>query len=149
MARGDTLTPKQAKFVGLVAEGLSYTEAYRQSYNAARMSVAATQVEASRLADQEKIATAIQALRADDRHTQILVERVTRAWVTQKLQEEATSEDNTPATRVRALELLGKTFGMFKDRLVTEDEPRTTEGIEQEISERLERLFGHGEAAEA
>ena len=29
MARGDTLTPKQAKLVGLAAEGLPYAEAYR------------------------------------------------------------------------------------------------------------------------
>ena len=141
MARGDTLTPKQAKFIALVADGLSYSEAYRGSYDAKNMSVAATQVEASRLANKEKVANAIEALRAEDRHTQILVERVTRSWVTQKLQEEATGEDNPPATRVRALELLGKTFGMFKDRLVTEDAPRTSEEIETEISALLERLF--------
>ena len=149
MVRGDVLTPKQSKFIGLVAEGLSYSEAYRQSYDATRMSVASTQVEASRLANQQKIAKAIHGLRANVRHTARMVERVSRGWVALKLQEEATDTQNPPATRVRALELLGRTHGMFKDKVVTEREPRSPEEIEKEITEQLMRFFGKEPVAEA
>ena len=95
------------------------------------------------------IAQAIDGLRADDHEAERLVQKVSRAWVVQRLQEEATNTDNSAATRVRALELLGKTFSMFTGKLVADDEPRSSEEIERELRERMERLIGQYETAEA
>tara|TARA_R110000824_G_scaffold143449_1_gene311138 strand:+ start:811 stop:1374 length:564 start_codon:yes stop_codon:yes gene_type:complete len=146
MAKGDTLTPKQAKFVALVAgspdiKGLSYTEAYRQSYASENMKPTTLRVEAAKLAKQPKIRDAIDSLKGRDVEVQSLVERVSRDWVVRKLQDEATSEHNPPATRVRALELLGKSQGVFTERERGSD-ARTTDDVASEIEAKLRKMFG-------
>ena len=59
------LTGKQEKFVRLVAlEGLSFSEAYRQSYQASNMLPATVKHEASLLADNPNVTASIEALKA-------------------------------------------------------------------------------------
>jgi hypothetical protein len=44
---------------------------------------------------------------------------------------------------VRALELLGKTLGLFVDRVETEDKtPRDADSIRAELEQRINRLMG-------
>ena len=49
---------------------------------------------------------------------------------------------NPPATRVRALELLGKTGGLFDESTHVTIEQRSPEDLERELVEKLGLLFG-------
>jgi hypothetical protein len=146
MAKGDTFTTKQAKFIQLVGtDGMGYTAAYRIAYNPKDPRSKTTSVSASQLAKTPKVRAAIDALLSggtDSADAEEEVSRATREWVTQKLQAEALDTKSPPASRIRALELLGKTHGMFKDMMVTEDLARTTGTIEEEIEAKLMRLLG-------
>jgi len=72
------------------------------------------------------------------------MQRLSRAErVVQKLEEIALRAGDTDGTQVRALELLGKTLGLFVDRVETEDKTeRDPEAIRKEIEARLARLVG-------
>jgi hypothetical protein len=63
-------------------------------------------------------------------------------WVLKSLQEEAVSADNA-SSRIRALELVGKTIGMFTDRVEqTDTTERTASEIERDLRAKLDRLIG-------
>ena len=50
---------------------------------------------------------------------------------------------DTDGTQVRALELLGKTLGLFIDKVETEDKtPRNADAVRAELEARLNRLIG-------
>jgi hypothetical protein len=58
-------------------------------------------------------------------------------WVVQKLQDEAVEEGNSPANRIRALELLGKAGGLFDESTHVTFENRSSEDLEKELMEKL------------
>jgi hypothetical protein len=59
-----------------------------------------------------------------------------------RLSEEADQADNA-SSRIRALELVGKTVGMFTDRIEqAETSERSASEIEKELKARLDRLIG-------
>ena len=61
--------------------------------------------------------------------------------VISKLEEIALRGGDADGTQVRALELLGKSMGMWIDKVETEDKTeRTEEQLEKEIQEKLKRL---------
>jgi phage terminase small subunit len=59
------LTSKQEAFALAVVRGLNYTDAYREAYNVARMKPETVNRNAAALAKRSKIATRIEALRAE------------------------------------------------------------------------------------
>jgi len=63
-------------------------------------------------------------------------------YVLRRLQEEAEGAD-TSSSKIRALELLGKTTGLFADKTIIEnsDNDKTAEQLEDEIAERLASLI--------
>ena len=148
---GDTLTAKQARFAKLVAgtpdtPGLTKAAAYREAYDADNMTKKSSAAAAYELGKQPKIKAAIAKLTTIEvevgRAVEAELERVTRDWVTKRLQLEADMVGNPPASRIRALELLGKTQGMFKDVISVESDVRTEADIEREIQAKLSSLFG-------
>lgn len=60
------LTIKQEQFAQLVATGKTYSDAYREAYNCAKMSKNAIYVESSRLMDNPKIALFINQIREEN-----------------------------------------------------------------------------------
>ncbi len=72
------------------------------------------------------------------------MQRLSRAErVVQKLEQIALRDGDTDGTQVRALELLGKTIGLFVDKVETEDKtPRDADAIRKEIEARIARLVG-------
>ena len=63
-------------------------------------------------------------------------------YVLRRLQEEAEGAD-TSSSKIRALELLGKTTGLFADKTIIEnsDSDKTAEQLEDEIAEKLAALI--------
>jgi phage terminase small subunit len=141
----DRLTAKQESFAQKVAAGSILSDAYRESYSAENMADKTVWSEACRLAQNHKVATRIKAIQAD-----IEADHRTRAarreeYVLKKLQDEAEHAE-TDGSRVRALELLGKTVGLFTDKVeIEQDTDKSAAELEQELERRLAGLLGRGE----
>jgi len=135
------LTEKQETFALKVIGGLSLSDAYRQSYRAEHMKSPTIYVEASRLAASPKVTLRIQELlcqKDEDRHMQAL-RRVD--FVLESLKNESLTA-TTDSTRVRALELMGKTIGMFNGRGGKEEPQKlTVEELKQKLDEKLYRYL--------
>jgi hypothetical protein len=61
-----------------------------------------------------------------------------------RLTEEA-DQAETDGARIRAIELVGRTIGMFTDRIEqADDTERSASDIEADLRKRLDRLLGDG-----
>lgn len=97
---------------------------------------------ASRLMANSKVLARVKAIQADIEADRRTIERRREEYVLKRLQEEAEQAD-TDGARVRALELMGKTIGMFTDRVETDDKAeRSASDIENDLRQKLERLLG-------
>ena len=141
MTNPNGISPKQSAFAGFVAEGDSYTDAYRKAYNASKMKDQVVWNAASRLAKNEKVQGYITALKKKDATAVKAHDKLSKAWILERLQDEAQNDRNPAATRVRALELLGKTSGLFDESTHITFENRTPEDVEKELVEKLAVLF--------
>ena len=135
----NNLSPKQFAFAGFIADGLSLKEAYLKSYNASGMKDGVIRTEASRLAKNPKVSRAIEDLRQDSQTTRYAKEKLTKDWLLERLRDEAQNDCNPASSRVRALELLGKSSGLFEDKTIR-IQHRSAEEVEQELIARLDTL---------
>ena len=144
------LTIKQRAFVNEIVKGKlgSYKEAYAKVYDVQLTKTGKipkwVEVEASRIVANPKIALSIQ--RAIERKETSLTASAlrTRNYVIESLYKES-KESDSDSTRVRALELLGKSVALFTD--VTEErKSRDTEEIEKDIEAKLEHLLQQDES---
>lgn len=104
------LTQKQETFALAVFEGRSASDAYRFAYDAERMLPATIHRNAAALLDNNRIAARLAALRADaEQRSQVTVERTLRELAAIGFGEER------DAVKLRALELIGKHLGMFRE----------------------------------
>jgi hypothetical protein len=136
------LTGKQEAFAKLVAGGAVLSDAYRECYSADTMKDSTVWSEACRLAQNPKVSARIKDIQADMEADRRTIERRREEWVLKRLSEEADQADNA-SSRIRALELVGKTVGMFTDRIEqAETSERSASEIEKELKARLDRLIG-------
>ena len=139
------LTIKQRAFVREIVRGKlgSYKEAYAKVYDVTLTKTGKVpkwvEVEASKLVASPKIALSIRT--AIERKEQSLTASAlrTKNYVVERLFRES-QDAESDASRVRALELLGKTVAMFSD-VVEERGVRETADIERDIEAKLERLL--------
>ena len=136
------LTGKQEAFAKLVASGSMLSDAYRECYAADSMKDSTVWSEACRLAQHPKVSARIKDIQADMEADRRTIERRREEWVLKRLSEEADQADNA-SSRIRALELVGKTIGMFTDRVEqTDTTERSASDIERDIRAKLDRLIG-------
>tara|TARA_R100001377_G_scaffold77907_2_gene55418 strand:+ start:560 stop:1048 length:489 start_codon:yes stop_codon:yes gene_type:complete len=143
------LTIKQRAFVNEIVRGKlgSYKEAYSKIYDVQLTKTGKIpkwcEVEASKLVASPKIALSIK--RAIERKESGLIASSlrTKNYVIEQLYNQSISAD-TSASKIRALELLGKSVALFSDVVETK-EARTTIDIEQDIEERLISLLDQSE----
>jgi len=136
------LTGKQEAFAKLVASGSMLSDAYRECYSADNMKSSTLWSEACRLAQNPKVSTRIKDIQADMEQSQRMRLLRREEWDLKSLQEEAVSADNA-SSRIRALELVGKTVGMFTDRVEQSDTTeRSASDIERDLRAKLDRLIG-------
>ena len=106
------LTEKQESFARRVAlEGMSAAEAYRSTYNAARMNTNGVYVEASKLMAHPKVSARV----AELRERKVQESGLTAQRVIDGLLEIAEGGKSESA-RVQAYNSLGKHLGMFTDK---------------------------------
>jgi hypothetical protein len=138
----DKLTAKQEGFAQKVSRGAVLSDAYRECYAADTMKDSTIWSEACRLAQNPKVSARIKELQEEIEQDRRMIERRREEWVLKRLQEEADQADNA-SSRIRALELVGKTIGMFTDRIEqAETSERSASEIEKELEAKLSRLLG-------
>ena len=138
----DRLTGKQEAFAQQVAKGSVLSDAYREAYNAENMKDKTIWEEACKLAQHPKVSARIKAIQSDMETDRRMLRLRREEYVLRRLQEEAEGAD-TSSSKIRALELLGKTTGLFADKTIIEnsDNDKTAEQLEDEIAERLASLI--------
>ena len=138
------LTNKQRKFCELMAGRGSKTHtmvsAYREAYDTENMKDATCRKEANRLMNNPLITRTIQSYLDEEKAFALHDSARLRRLVLERLHVEATNEANSDASRVRSLELLGKTVAMFSDRVEQVETSRSASEIEQELLNRLAEL---------
>jgi hypothetical protein len=132
-----------AAFASLIASGKSQVDAYCEAYNVGlNGSRAAARNEASKVALKPKVQARIQALKENRKTVQTDQEALTKTWILDKLRGEAIDLDNAPSVRVRALEIIAKSAGLFSDAASVTVEARSASDIEKDLRERLNSLLG-------
>jgi phage terminase small subunit len=139
------LTEKQEAFCQLVAKGRMLVEAYREAGYMPNGSEKTQWEAASRLmSSNSKVIARVKAIQADMEQDRRTIEARRAEWILKRLTEEADQADNA-SSRIRALELLGKslTVSMFTDRVEQSDTTeRSASDIERDLRAKLDRLIG-------
>jgi hypothetical protein len=133
------LTAKQTKFIKEVSEGSSQSSAYRKAYDTSRMTPKTVWEESSRLRKHPKVSARIVELEAEKEARQRVQALSREDRILNELEDIAFGSTNAMA-RLRALELLGKTVGLFKPKEVRE-QTRTAEEIKSSIELKLAALI--------
>ena len=146
LVKKDTpLTLKQRAFVNEIVKGKlgSYKEAYAKVYDVTLTKAGKVpkwvEVEASKLVANPKIALSLHKAIERREHSVTASALRTRNYVIERLYKES-KESESDASRVRSLELLGKTVAMFSD-VLEERSARDSEDIERDIEAKLEQLL--------
>ena len=132
------LTAQQQTFVRHVIEGKTRREAYRLAYNT-QMSDSAVSANASKLAADPRIAAMITA--AWDETIEHLADDAasTKRYVLRKLVS-LSKEAKQEGSRLKALEMLGKSVGLFATQEETKDKPVSADQLKRELSGHLKLL---------
>ena len=133
------LTARQQAFVLAVSKGLTYSDAYRQAYGAENSTPQTISVEANRLLNNPKVAVLLEQ-RINRQESVILASKAnTQAHIKQRLLEHA-NDFKTESGKLKALELLGKSVGMFTDRVESTVIKQSADELRKQLSEHLEKL---------
>ena len=139
------LTIKQRQFVDEIIKGKlgSYKEAYAKVYDVTLTKQGKipkwVEVEASKLVANPKIAQSIHKAIERKEVNVVASSLRTRNYVIDQLYKES-KESDSDASRIRALELLGKTVALFSDVIETK-EARSSDEVEADIEDRIAELL--------
>ena len=133
------LTEKQEAFVQAIVQGNGYATAYRMAYNTEGMADGTVHSEASKLGSNPKITARLNQIRVQKEAERRAIALSRDEYVLNKLKRIIDNENEPTASRVRSLELMGKTIGLFVDRVETED---VTDQSADEIEARLRAKLG-------
>jgi hypothetical protein len=107
------LTCRQENYVKSVYIGMSLSEAYRMAYGTSAMLSKTVWEAASRLSNNPKVVARLDELRAEKEAEERMLRLSYEDFVINELQELALNAKSDRA-RIKALELLGKTVGLFR-----------------------------------
>ena len=107
------LTVKQMKFVEAIYHDRSNSSAYRLAYETSQMSPKTIWEASSRLSKHPKVVARLDELRAEKEAEERMLRLSYGDFVINELQELALNAKSDRA-RIKALELLGKTVGLFQ-----------------------------------
>jgi hypothetical protein len=133
-----------------MASGLypNQSAAYRVAYDAEGMSAASVSQEASRLMADPRIASRIDEIKGIKQAGERLNSAQIRAHVVARLHIESLDPDSSPASRIRALELLGKLGGVAAFERVTEEASvsQDADTVTKALQDKLQALLKAGAA---
>ena len=138
------ISAKQEAFLQDVASGMTLIASYKKNYEVkSTTSDKVISINASRLFHSTSCSLRYKAIVRDNEENTARQAFRREQYVLKRLSEEAEQADNA-SSRIRALELLGKTVSMFSDKveMETKQADRTPEEIEQDLKSKLQKLLG-------
>ena len=137
------LTPKQEKFVQGVVSGMTASESYRNAYSTMNMKDSSVWTEASKLMSSPKVSQRVKLGMKRKNEYAATTGLSLRQMVLEQLQKEALNTDNNEASRIRALELLGKVseVALFTERLETTSSSKSSDEIRLELEQKIQSMF--------
>ena len=137
------LTPKQEKFVQGVVSGMTASESYRKAYSTKNMKDSSVWTEASKLMSRPKVSQRVKLGLIRKNEYAATTGLSLRQMVLEQLQKEALNTDNNEASRIRALELLGKVseVALFTERLETTSSSKSSDEIRLELEQKIQSMF--------
>ena len=139
------ISSKQEAFLQDVASGMTLIASYKKNYEVkSTTSDKVIGINASRLFHSTSCSLRYKAIVRDNEENTARQAFRREQYVLKRLTEEADQADNA-SSRIRALELLGKTVSMFSDKveMETKQADRTPEEIEQDLKSKLQKLLGN------
>ena len=106
------LTFRQKQFADYLADGYNQTDAYRKAYDTVLMSSKTVWEAASRLSKNHKVVARLDHLFAEKEALECMLRLSYEDFIIRELRSLAVNS-KSGKVRIRALELLGKTVGLF------------------------------------
>jgi len=147
-AKDQPLTNKQLEFAQLIADGFTKADAFRKAYDVSPDTKEKSIHEmASKTFNNVKVISRIKAIQHQKAEDQRMLGIKQAEFIMKQLEKEATDMDNNSASRIRALELMGKTHmvGLFADKLEIKSENinMTADELEYQLKDKLQKLLGN------
>lgn len=134
------ITAKMRNFAALISKGESPREAYRQAYNVTTNREHTLAANASRLMRDERVIALTQSVWEAAKENLIDDVVAGRRFIMKELQGHAANDKVPPAVRLKALELMGRAFSMFTDKVEQRTEEITPEKLKAELQSSLALL---------
>jgi hypothetical protein len=134
---GKRITPKMRLFASLVAQGNSPREAYKQAYNASNCSDATVYASSNKLMNDPRISVLMEAVWTDV-HKNIVDDAVAiKRHVMDQLLEHSKDTNARLNDRLKSLELLGRSIGLFTDKTESRVETIDADQLKRELEKHL------------
>ena len=134
---GKRITPKMRLFASLVAQGNSPREAYKQAYNASNCSDATVYASSNKLMNDPRISVLMEAVWTDV-HKNIVDDAVAiKRHVMDQLLAHSKDENARLNDRLKSLELLGRSIGLFTDKTESKVETIDADQLKRELEKHL------------
>jgi len=147
-AKEQPLTAKQLEFAQLVADGFTKADAFRKAYDVSPDTKEKSVHEmASKTFANIKVLSRIKAIQHQKAEDQRMLGIKQTEFIMRQLEKEAMNMDNNSASRIRALELMGKTHmvGLFTDKVEVKSENinMTADELQDQLRDKLQKLLGN------
>ena len=147
-AKEQPLTAKQIEFAQLVADGFTKADAFRKAYDVSPDTKDKSVHEmASKTFANIKVLSRIKAIQHQKAQDQRMLGIKQSEFIMRQLELEAMNMDNNSASRIRALELMGKTHmvGLFTDKVEVKSENinMTADELQDQLRDKLQKLLGN------
>ncbi len=133
-------TAKMKLFASAVMEGLSPAEAYRKAYDCSNSTNATVIANANRLLNDSRITLLLQPVFEAKREMVINYELATRRFIMQELFEHAKNTEKV-SDKLRALEMMGKSIGMFTDVGDRDENDLDVEKLKKELKAKMASML--------
>ena len=142
------LTAKQLEFCELICDGLTKADAFRKVYDVSPTTTDKSIHEmASKTFNNIKVMGRIKAIQNQRAEDQRMLAVKRSEFIMKQLEKEAMDLDNNSSSRIRALELMGKSYevGLFVDKVEMKSENinMTAEELQDQLKEKLQKLIGN------
>jgi len=142
------LTAKQLQFCELICDGYTKADAFRKTYDVgADTKEKSIHEMASKTFNNIKVVSRIKAIQHQRAEDQRMLAIKRSEFIMKQLEKEAMDLDNNSSSRIRALELMGKSsdVGLFVDKVEMKSENinMTSEELEDQLKDKLKKLIGN------
>ena len=134
------LTSRMRAFGTYVAQGDSPRDAVQKAYNCSKSTQSSIMVLANRLMRDVRINVFIESLTDITKEAILKEELKTRQKVLDELYDHAMCKDNALSLRIRSLELIGKSVGMFNDKVEANREVQDIDQLKKELEQSMSLL---------